>query len=53
MVKSWNDRLNMPGINGIKPSPRTVGDAGTPTTGRLSFGARFVAAQRKREGLKP
>mgnify|MGYP001053499102 CR=1 FL=1 len=23
MVKSWNDRLNTPGI---KPSPRTVGD---------------------------
>ncbi len=136
MVKSWNDRLNTPGINGIKPSPCTVGDvvegqsmlvptarqvddfirsipegvemdvralrtalaiergaevtcpvtigyhlrtvaeaahedlergmtlsdvapfwrvlgAETPTTGRLSFGAKFVAAQRKREGLKP
>jgi len=136
MVKSWNDRLNTPGINGIKPSPRTVGDvvegqsmlvptarqvddfirsipegvemdvralrtalavehgaevtcpvtigyhlrtvaeaahedlergmalsdvapfwrvldAATPTTGRLSFGAKFVAAQRKREGLGP
>ncbi|MDX8463880.1 hypothetical protein RFM67_34285, partial [Mesorhizobium sp. VK2D] len=26
MVKSWNDRLNTPGINGIKPSPRSVGD---------------------------
>ncbi|WP_263483911.1 MULTISPECIES: hypothetical protein [unclassified Mesorhizobium] len=41
MVKSWNDTLNTPGINGIKPSPR------------LSFGTKFVAAQRKREGLKP
>jgi len=136
MVKSWNDKLNTPGINGIKSSPRTVGDvvegqsmlvptarqvddfirsipegvemdvralrtalavehgaevtcpvtigyhlrtiaeaahedfergmalsdvapfwrvldASTPTTGRLSFGAKFVATQRKREGLKP
>ncbi|TIM29560.1 MAG: hypothetical protein E5Y63_15025 [Mesorhizobium sp.] len=130
MVKSWNDRLNTPGINGIKPTPRTVGDvvegqpmlvptarqvddfirsipegvamdvraiehgaevtcpvtigyhlrtvaeaanedlergmtlsdiapfwrvldAKTPTTGKLSFGAAFVAAQRKREGLEP
>ncbi len=136
MVKSWNDRLNTPGTNGIKPSPRsfadvvegqtmlvptarqvddfiraipvgvemdvralrtalaiehgaevtcpvTIGyhlrtvaeaaheelehgtalsdvapfwrvlDAQAPTTGRLSFGAKFVAAQRKREGLKP
>ncbi|MDX8523277.1 hypothetical protein RFM68_02060 [Mesorhizobium sp. MSK_1335] len=136
MAKNWNDRLNTPGTNGIKPSPRTVGDvvegqsmlvptarqvddlirsipegvemnvralrtalavehgaevtcpvtigyhlrtvaeaahedlergmtlsdvapfwrvldAETPTTGRLSFGAKFVAAQRKREGLKP
>ncbi|UCI08656.1 hypothetical protein [Mesorhizobium sp. B1-1-8] len=136
MLKSWNDRLNAPGISGIKPSPRTVGDvvagqsmlvptarqvddfirsipegvdmdvralrtalaiehgaevtcpvtigyhlrtiaeaanedierglslsavtpfwraldAKTPTTGKLSFGAKFVAAQRKREGLKP
>lgn len=26
MVKSWNDRLNTAGINGIKPSPRTVAD---------------------------
>ncbi|TIL81038.1 MAG: hypothetical protein E5Y81_04740, partial [Mesorhizobium sp.] len=26
MAKSWNDRLNTPGINGIKPTPRTVGD---------------------------
>lgn len=136
MVKSWNDRLNTAGINGIKPSPRTVADvvegqsmlvptarqvddfirslpkgvemdvralrtalaiehgaevtcpvtigyhlrtvaeaanedlergmslsdvapfwrvidAKTPTTRKLSFGAEFVAAQRKREGLKP
>ncbi|WP_192356339.1 hypothetical protein [Mesorhizobium mediterraneum] len=135
MVKSWNDRLNTPGINGIKPTPRTVGDvvegqpmlvptarqvddfirsiprrvamdvalrtalaiehgaevtcpvtigyhlrtvaeaanedlergmtlsdiapfwrvldAKTPTTGKLSFGAAFVAVQREREGLEP
>ncbi|TPI09859.1 hypothetical protein FJW06_25255 [Mesorhizobium sp. B4-1-3] len=136
MAKSWNDRLKTPGINGIKPSPRTVGDvvegqsmlvptarqvdefirsipegvemdvralrtalaiehgaevtcpvtigyhlrtvaeaahedlergmalsdvapfwrvlgADTPTRSRLSFGTKFVAAQRKREGLKP
>ncbi|WP_296746087.1 hypothetical protein [Mesorhizobium sp.] len=136
MVKSWNDRLNTPGVNGIKPSPRTFGDvvegqsmlvptarqvddfirsipegvemdvralrtalavehgaevtcpvtigyhlrtvaeaanediergmtlsdvapfwrvlsAEAPTTGRLSFGAQFVALQRKREGLRP
>jgi len=136
MVKSWNDRLNTPGMNGIKPSPRsfadivegqpmlvptarqvddfiraipkgvemdvralrtalaiehgaevtcpvTIGyhlrtvaeaanedlehgmalsdvapfwrvlDERTPTTKRLSFGAVFVAAQRRREGLKP
>jgi hypothetical protein len=26
MVKGWNDRLNTPGINGIKPSPRTFAD---------------------------
>ena len=26
MVKSWNDRLNTPGINGVKPTPRTIGD---------------------------
>ncbi len=135
-MKSWNERLNTPGINGIKPSPRafadivegqamlvptarqvddfirsipegvemdvralrtalaiehgaeatcpvTIGyhlrtvaeaanedmergmmlsdvapfwrvlDAKTPTTRKLSFGAEFVAAQRKREGLKP
>ena len=136
MVKSWNDRLNTPGINGVKPTPRTIGDVvegqlmlvptarqvddfirsipkgvemdvralrsalaiehgaqvtcpvtigyhlrtvaeaanedlergmelsaiapfwrvldtNAPTTKKLSFGAEFVAAQRKREGLKP
>jgi len=136
MVKSWNERLNTPGINGVKPTPRTVGDViegqpmlvptarqvddfirsipngvemdvralrtalaiehgaqvtcpvtigyhlrtvaeaanehlqrgmelsaiapfwrvldtNAPTTKNLSFGAEFVAAQRKREGLKP
>ncbi|MEP6565612.1 MAG: hypothetical protein ABJB10_10765, partial [Mesorhizobium sp.] len=26
MVKSWNDRLNTPGINGVKPTPRTMAD---------------------------
>ncbi|TPK19421.1 hypothetical protein FJ872_13250 [Mesorhizobium sp. B2-5-9] len=122
-MKNWNDRLNAPGINGVKPTPRTVGDviegqrsipdegvemdvraprtalaiehgaevtcpvttgyhlrtvaeaakedlergmtlsdvapfwrildAKTPTTRKLSFGAEFIAAQRKREGLKP
>ena len=26
MVKSWNERLNTPGINGVKPTPRTIGD---------------------------
>ncbi|MER9850814.1 hypothetical protein NKJ55_26445 [Mesorhizobium sp. M0106] len=25
-MKSWNDRLNTLGINGITPSPRTIGD---------------------------
>ena len=25
-MKDWTDRLNTPGINGIKPSPRTVAD---------------------------
>ncbi|MBZ9695642.1 MULTISPECIES: hypothetical protein [unclassified Mesorhizobium] len=97
-MKNWNDRLKAPGINGVKPTPRTalaiehgaevtcpvtmgyhprtvaeaakedlergmtlsdvapfwrVLDAKTPTTRKLSFGAEFVAAQRKREGLKP
>ncbi|TPK70690.1 hypothetical protein [Mesorhizobium sp. B2-4-17] len=135
-MKSWNDRLNTPGINGVKPTPRAMGDviegqpmlvptarkvddfirsipegigmdvralrtalavehgaevtcpvtigyhlrtvaeaanedlgrgmtlddiapfwrvldATAPTTRKLSFGAEFVAAQRKREGLKP
>lgn len=132
MVNSWNERLNTPGINGVKPTPRTIGDVvegqpmlvptarqvddfirsiemdvralrtalaiehgaqvtcpvtigyhlrtvaeaanedlergmelsaiapfwrvldtNAPTTKKLSFGAEFVAAQRKREGLKP
>ncbi|WP_292669801.1 hypothetical protein [Mesorhizobium sp.] len=136
MVKGWNDRLNTPGINGIKTSPHTfadvvegqpmlvpmarqvddfirsipegvdmdaralrtalaiehgaevtcpvtigyhlrtvaeaanedlergmtpsgivpvwrVLDAKTPTTRKSPFGAAFVAAQRKREGLEP
>ena len=136
MVKSWNERLNTPGITGVKPTPRTIGDVvegqpmlvptarqaddfirsipngvemdvralrtalaiehgaqvtcpvtigyhlrtvaeaanedlergmelsaiapfwrvldtNAPTTKKLSFGAEFVAAQRKREGLKP
>ena len=26
MVKSWNDRLNTPGVHGIKPSPRSFAD---------------------------
>lgn len=26
VVKDWTDRLNTPGINGIKPSPRSVAD---------------------------
>ncbi|ESX22781.1 hypothetical protein X767_16600 [Mesorhizobium sp. LSJC264A00] len=133
-MKSWNDRLNTPGVNGVKPTPRTMGDVvegqpmlvptarqvddfirtipnglemdvralrtalaiehgaqvtcpvtigyhlrtvaeaanedlergmtlnditpywldvNTPTTKKLSFGAEFVAVQRKREGLKP
>lgn len=25
-MKSWTERLNTPGINGIKPTPRTFGD---------------------------
>ncbi|MEI9424800.1 hypothetical protein O7A70_26915 [Mesorhizobium sp. Cs1299R1N1] len=135
-MKNWNDRLNTPGISGVKPTPRTVGDVvegqpmlvptarqvddfirsipegvemdvrglrtalaiehgaevtcpvtigyhlrtvaeaakedvergmtlrdiapfwrvldgKTTTTRKLSFGAEFVATQRKREGLKP
>ena len=135
-MKSWNDRLNTPGMGVVKPTPRTVGDviegqpmlvptprqvddfirsipegvemdvralrtalavengaevtcpvtigyhlrtvaeaanedlergialsdvapfwrvldADTPTTRKLSFGAEFVAARRKHEGLKP
>ena len=136
MLKSWNERLNTTGINGVKPTPRTMGDVvegqpmlvptarqvddfirsipngvemdvralrtalaiehgaqvtcpvtigyhlrtvaeaanedlergmelsaiapfwrvldtNAPTTKKLSLGAEFVAAQRKREGLKP
>lgn len=41
MMEGWNDRLNTPSVNSIRPLPR------------LSFGAKFVAARRKREGLKP
>ncbi|WP_246680992.1 MULTISPECIES: hypothetical protein [unclassified Mesorhizobium] len=25
-MKSWTDRLNTPGVNGIRPAPRTVAD---------------------------
>ncbi|MEI8719118.1 hypothetical protein [Mesorhizobium sp. ISC11] len=25
-MKSWNDRLSTPGINGVKPTPRTMAD---------------------------
>jgi hypothetical protein len=25
-MKSWNDRLNAPGVGVVKPTPRTVGD---------------------------
>lgn len=46
MVKSWNDRLNTPGVNGIKPSPRTVGDV-------VEGQSVLVPTARKREGLKP
>ncbi|TPI46729.1 hypothetical protein FJW05_14645 [Mesorhizobium sp. B2-9-1] len=58
MVKSWNGRLSTPSIVGITPSLPTVGDVVqgqsmlAPTAGGLSFGAKFVAAQRTREGLK-
>jgi hypothetical protein len=38
------------GLAGITPFWRVL-DAKTPTTGRLSFGADFVARQRRREGL--
>jgi hypothetical protein len=44
MVKSWNDGLSRPGGNDARPSRRSR---------KLSFGAKLVAAQRKREGLKP
>nr|WP_246738923.1 hypothetical protein [Mesorhizobium sp. NZP2234] len=39
-------------LSDIAPFWRVL-DAKTPTTKKLSFGAEFVAAQRKREGLKP
>jgi hypothetical protein len=95
-MKDWTERLNTPGINGIKPSPRTFSDVvegqpmlvptarqvddfirsiprgvqmdvralrtalalehgaevTCPVTKKLSFGADFVAEQRKREGLQ-
>lgn len=25
-MKDWTDRLNTPGVNGVKPTPRTFGD---------------------------
>ncbi|WP_292571814.1 hypothetical protein [Mesorhizobium sp.] len=46
MVKSWNDRLNTPGINGIEPSPRAVGDV-------VEGQSMLVTTACKREGLKP
>ena len=46
MVKSWNGRPNAPGINGIKPSPRMVGDV-------VEGQSMLVPTARKREGLKP
>ena len=39
-------------LNEIAPFWRVL-DAKAPTTGKLSFGAAFVVAQRKREGLEP
>lgn len=39
-------------LSDIAPFWRVL-DAKAPTTGKLSFGAAFVAAQRKREGLEP
>src|SRR4029077_7052862 len=39
-------------LSDIAPFWRVL-DAKTPTTKKLSLGAEFVAAQRKREGLKP
>lgn len=39
-------------LSDVAPFWRVLG-AETPTTGRLSFGAQFVALQRKREGLRP
>ncbi|MES0153777.1 hypothetical protein NKJ81_09325 [Mesorhizobium sp. M0018] len=38
-------------LGDVAPFWRVV-DASTPTTSKLSFGAAFVAAQRKREGLE-
>lgn len=46
MVKSWNDRLNTPGNDGIKPSPCTVDDV-------VEGQSMLVPIARKREGLKP
>ncbi|MCA0011381.1 hypothetical protein LB561_07045 [Mesorhizobium sp. B292B1B] len=31
-MKSWTDRLNTPGVNGIKPAPRTVEDGAEDRT---------------------
>jgi hypothetical protein len=39
-------------LSAIAPFWRVL-DTNAPTTKKLSFGAEFVAAQRKREGLKP
>jgi hypothetical protein len=39
-------------LSDVAPFWRVL-DARTPTTGRLSFGAEFVAARRRHEGLKP
>jgi hypothetical protein len=51
-MKDWHDRLNTSGVNGnIMPFWRVLSGR-TPTTKRLSFGANFVAEQRKREGLR-
>ena len=39
-------------LSDVAPFWRVL-DERTPTTKKLSFGATFVAAQRRREGLKP
>lgn len=39
MVRSWNDKLNAPGVNHIKPSPR------------LSFGAKSLPRCASAKGL--